>query len=98
MSDFSTRAIQDDRIMADGRPAHAWFMELERLRKVEQELAQDRREINGLMRLMRIIKVNRWDSVVDGNMHIVVERNMAAIAKGDPLETARLAKEGDSNE
>jgi hypothetical protein len=50
-------AIQDDRIMADGRPAHAWWAELEMLRRREPEL--QKRE-QGLVTQMVALRIAEW--------------------------------------
>ncbi len=49
--------IEDDRIMADGRPAHAWWCEIEMLRAREPEL--QKREA-ALRERFRVLRIAEW--------------------------------------
>ena len=46
--------IHDDRIMSDGRPAHAWWCELEMLRNREPEFDKTRARMREQMIILRI--------------------------------------------
>jgi hypothetical protein len=53
---ISIAAIQDDRIMADGRPAHAWWAEIQMLRQREPDLRKREADMTSQMIALRIAK------------------------------------------
>ena len=50
-------AVEDDRIMADGRPAYAWWNEIQILRRREPEL--QRKEI-ALQEKIIVLRIAEW--------------------------------------
>jgi hypothetical protein len=55
-------AVEDDRIMADGRPAYAWWNEIQMLRQREPEI--QRREM-ALREKMIVLHIAEWAMVKD---------------------------------
>ena len=86
-------AIMDDTIMADGRPAHAWWCELEMLRKREPELQRKEMVLAEKFATLRIIE---WavapicgPGMIDDVLLIKVKRAplmMSKVGMGDLFE------------
>ena len=81
MNDKEIRAVQDDRIMADGRPAHAWWYELEMLRAQQPTIDSANRKLREQMIALRIIQ---W-----AIQHDVTSDDLLIRVKRGPLTTER---------
>lgn len=66
-------AIQDDRIMADGRPAFAWWNEIQMLR--QREPAIQKREM-ALAEKFTVLRIAEWAIMplmtIDGNDDLII--------------------------
>src|SRR6266568_6688451 len=67
-------AIQDDRIMADGRPAHAWWCEIEMLRAREPELQKREAAIREQFRVLRIAEWAFMQDIITDEVILRIKR------------------------
>ena len=85
--EFAGHPMHDDRIMSDGRPAHAWQCELEMLREREPELQRREKELMDRFSVLRIAEwayqrdiLQPWDTLL-----VLRIKPPAITTKGDPL-------------
>lgn len=81
--DAELAATMDDRIMADGRPAHAWWAELQDLRHKAPQLEKDRSELNDQFSVLRVAK---WAYARDPLSSDVLVRVKFLLDENAPLE------------
>lgn len=73
-AEIAQAAIQDERVMVDGRPAFAWWNELQRLRMEAREAKELSGQCQALMRVLKVATVV-WDTDPRfGDIHIKVSQ------------------------
>ena len=80
--------------MADGRPAFAWWNEIQMLRKeVSSKSHKEQKQyLEDWARVLKVIEAHQWQSI-EGDIHIVVKHSKIASARTpqELIEAAELA-------
>jgi hypothetical protein len=101
-----TAAVQDDRIMADGRPAYAWWNEIQMLRDKESMLQKKEKELLDQAFVLRLAKwaYTQNPMLAEYDLVLYVNRWKAAFAYdptveivAHPEEYVRVEKGKESN-
>jgi len=86
------KATRDDRIMADGRPAYAWWNEIQMLRSKEPELQTAQMKI---VEQMIILKIAEWATAqefgdpLNDTILVRFKRGMLIMSKDPSLEVMK---------
>lgn len=65
--------VQDERIMADGRPAHAWWSEIQILRSEKANMTEQTARANAILNLLEaIIRTNPIADIEKGRKEWIV--------------------------
>ena len=71
---LEVKAVHDERVMADGRPAFAWWNEIQMLR-AEKRRDSEQVEFNKrLGRILRVVEFKTWNDI-EGDIHMVLTRH-----------------------
>ena len=85
MSDrVELKAIADTRIMADGRPAYAWWNEIQMLRAKEPELSATEQRLKEQFILLKICEWAFSQDLVSGDILIRVRRDFTLTTERHP--------------
>lgn len=82
MEEREISAVQDDRIMADGRPAYAWWNEIQMLRQREPELQRRETVLRGKTILLRIAEWAATQDILTGDTLLRIKQS--PITSSDP--------------
>ena len=86
-------ATQDDTIMADGRPAYAWWNEIQMIRKSEQDIGQERKRLYELYALLSVEEIqSSIDQATDSVMIKIKKSRIVAAPTMHQEEIAKLAE------
>lgn len=77
---------QDDRIMADGRPAYAWWNEIQMLRAREPQLQKKELELRGQFRVLRIAHWAFASEVISDDILLRIKRLPMTLATNSENE------------
>jgi len=69
-------AVQDDRIMADGRPAYAWWNEIQMLRREKEQSQKDTISLQDQFIVLKIAKWFRMQDVLTNDVIIRIKFSM----------------------
>ena len=77
---------QDDRIMADGRPAHAWWYEIQMLRRREPDLQKKEKDLREQFRILRIAEWAFYPEIISDDVLLRIKRLPLALNKNPETE------------
>lgn len=78
-------AAHDERIMADGRPAFAWWNEIQMLRAEKAIVDSSASDLKDMMALLRIAECQVTDNRLNGDLIITLTRLERIAAKSTTL-------------
>jgi hypothetical protein len=77
---------QDDRIMADGRPAYAWWNEIQMLRARGPELEKKQKELADQFKILRIAEWVFYPEIISDDILLRIKRLPLTLARNPETE------------